>query len=72
MSKRLEIQFLNQDGKTVTIALDNPIEPVNPVDVQEAIDALITNDIIETTGGSLVSLKEARVVTKTVTPIALT
>ncbi|MDC3411835.1 DUF2922 domain-containing protein [Aquibacillus sp. 3ASR75-11] len=69
--KTLELKFLNQDNKTVTISLDSPVEPADPVAVNQAMDAIITQNAFFSAGGDLVSKKQARIVERNVFDIQL-
>ncbi len=69
MAKQLELQFLNEDERTVTISLENPIEPVDPETVKTVMDTIISENVFMTSGGDLVSKKGARIVERTVTDI---
>lgn len=69
--KQLELKFLNEDGKTVTYSLDNPVDPADPEAVTEAMDEIITQNAFETSGGELVEKKSARIVERTVEDIDL-
>jgi len=69
MAKQLELQFLNEDERTVTISLENPVEPVDPETVKTVMDTIISENVFMTSGGDLVSKKGARVVDRTVTNI---
>lgn len=69
--KKLELQFENTDGKTVTHSLTNIIEPVNAEAVNEAMDQVIAHDVFTSTGGSLVKKKGARVVDRQVEDIEI-
>ncbi|WP_174614860.1 DUF2922 domain-containing protein [Virgibacillus ihumii] len=69
--KKLELKFLNVDGKTVTYSLDKPIEPVDPVAVKAAMDEIINQNAFSTSGGDIVSIKGARVVERNVEEIEL-
>ncbi|WP_164667712.1 DUF2922 family protein [Virgibacillus doumboii] len=64
--KKLELKFLNQEGKAVTYSLENPIEPVNPVTVKAVMDEIIAQNAFTTSGGDVVSIKGARVVERIV------
>lgn len=71
MLKRIELFFENEDGKTVKYTLDKPIEPVNPTNVQAAMDDIIAQNVFNTSGGDLVAKKSARVIETIVEDIPL-
>ncbi|GGD08578.1 hypothetical protein N780_08410 [Pontibacillus chungwhensis BH030062] len=71
MAKKLEMKFENQDGRTVTISLDDPIEPVDVVALNAAMDEIVTQNCFTSSGGDLVSKKEARIVERNVADIEL-
>lgn len=71
MAKTIELQFLNEENKTVTISLENPIEPVDPAAVNAAMDAILAQGAFTSSGGDLVSKKGARVVDRSVTDIEI-
>ncbi|WP_209121642.1 DUF2922 domain-containing protein [Alkalihalobacillus sp. BA299] len=71
MTKKLELIFENEQTKTVTLSLDNPVYPVDPAAVSAAMDAIITQNAFTSAGGNLVLKKSARVVDRTVEMIAL-
>lgn len=69
MSKRLELKFVNFEGKTATIPIDDPVEPVDPAAVSAAMDMIIVENIFTSSGGDLVAKKSARIVERNVTDI---
>ncbi|WP_099157716.1 DUF2922 domain-containing protein [Virgibacillus ndiopensis] len=69
--KKLELKFLNQDGKTVTYSLEQPVEPVDPAAVKAAMEEIITQNAFTSSGGNLVSTKSARIVERNVVDIEL-
>ncbi|MBA2174880.1 DUF2922 domain-containing protein [Halobacillus locisalis] len=69
--KKLELKFLNEDNKTVTISLDQPVEPADPALVNAAMDAIIQEDCFYSSGGNLVAKKEARIVERNVFDVEL-
>jgi hypothetical protein len=71
MAKKLELQFLNTESKTVTISIDDPIEPVDEAAVSSAMDTIITQNAFTSSGGDLVSKKGARVVERNVSDVTL-
>lgn len=64
--KKLELKFLNENERVVTIALDQPVEPADPILVNAAMDAIIAQNCFTSSGGNLVSKKEARIVERNV------
>ncbi|MFZ3591604.1 DUF2922 domain-containing protein [Bacillus sp. DJP31] len=71
MAKTLQLQFLNEESKTVSISIDNPIEPVDSLALDAAMDAILTTNIFTSSGGDLVSKKGARVVERNVEEILM-
>jgi len=69
--KRIELFFENEDGKTVKYTLDNPLEPVNPVTVNAAMDEIIAQNVFYSSGGDLVAKKGARIVENIIEEIDL-
>lgn len=62
MAKVLELLFVNQEGKTAKISIDNPKEPIDLVQVKAAMSAIISANVFTTNGGGFVSSKGARLV----------
>lgn len=60
--KVLELKFKNADGKIVTYSLEQPIEPVDPVSVTEAMEDIISQNVFTSSGGDLVEVHSARIV----------
>lgn len=71
MAKKIELIFKNQMGKNVTVSLDNPIEPVDPVLVSQVMDTVLTENAFMSTGGRLISKHAARIVERNVSDIAI-
>ncbi|MDN4524861.1 DUF2922 domain-containing protein [Fictibacillus fluitans] len=71
MAKTLELQFINEQDKTVTISLDAPAEPVNAAAVKAAMDAVIAQNIFISSGGDFVSKKGARITERSSSDIVL-
>ncbi|MDC3417556.1 DUF2922 domain-containing protein [Aquibacillus salsiterrae] len=69
--KTLELKFGNQEDKVVTVSLENPVEPVDAVAVNAAMDAIITQNAFFSSGGDLVTKKSARIVERNVADIQL-
>ncbi len=71
MDTKLQLVFITENNKSYTINIDEPVSPVDPIDVKTAMDAIITNNIISTKNGSLVAIKGAYYVTRTVDEVIL-
>jgi hypothetical protein len=69
LAKTLQLQFFNQENKTVTIAIENPIEPVDPLALDSAMNQILMANVFVTAGGDLVSKKGARIVERNVLEI---
>ncbi|MCA0991465.1 DUF2922 domain-containing protein [Pseudalkalibacillus hwajinpoensis] len=62
MAKTLELQFNTRDNKPFSITLTDPVEPVNPVTIAAAMDAIIMQNCFTTSGGDVVAKKGARII----------
>lgn len=71
MSKKIELIFKNEMGRNVTLSLDHPIEPVDPTQVTQVMDAVIAEGAFVSTGGKLVSKYAARIVERNVATIEI-
>ena len=71
MAKTLEMQFINEDGKTATVSIENPIEPVDKVALATPMDLIVSNDVFVTSGGSIVEKKGARLVERNIETVEL-
>ncbi len=69
--KKLELKFLDQDNRIVTISLDDPVEPVDPVLINQAMDTIVTENCFFSSHGDLVAKKDARIVERNVIEIDL-
>ncbi|RKQ30259.1 DUF2922 domain-containing protein [Oceanobacillus halophilus] len=69
--KKLELKFKNEDGKTVTYSIENPIEPVEASTVSAAMDEIISQNAFTSNGGDLTAKYSARVVENIVEDIDL-
>lgn len=66
MATRLRMSFLNSLNRTTSMSLDNPKADLTPTQVQAVMDDIIAKNIFNSSGGDLVSVKGAEVVTTTV------
>ncbi|SDH95288.1 Protein of unknown function [Alteribacillus persepolensis] len=69
MSKRLELRFMNEDGKNVTISLDEPVEPVDETAIDSAMEAVILSNMFLSSGGDITEKRDARIVERTVNTV---
>lgn len=67
MAKTIELHFDTNLGKVVKLAVDSPIEPIDPVKVKEVMDLIVIANIFAGNTGTFVSPKEARLVEHNVT-----
>lgn len=66
MSKTLEMIFVNQAGSKVTLRVTDPREDIQESEVKTVMDQVVAKDIFTSTGGSLVGVAGARVVSRDV------
>lgn len=69
--KTLELIFENTKGTTSRIVLDNPVEPVDPTKINDALSAIISENIFSSASGDFTASKGARLVERNVTDIVL-
>ncbi|KMY50954.1 DUF2922 domain-containing protein [Peribacillus loiseleuriae] len=62
MAKTLELLFLTEGGKSATLSITDPIEPVDVGKVKTAMDEMIASNVFTTASGSFINAKGARVV----------
>jgi len=70
--KKIELRFRNYDDKLVRFQLDNPVDPIDPVAVNEAMDTIIAENVFTSGGGDLLKKESAQVVEQIVEEIELT
>ena len=70
MENTLRLLFKNTEGRTVTISVKDPLDQLDPEDVEEVMDLIISSDIFNTSGGSIVDKVRAEVVGRQVNIIA--
>ena len=66
MAKTLEMVFETQDGKSSTISVENPKEPVDVSQLKMAMQQMIVATAFTSTSGDLISVKGARLVERNV------
>ena len=71
MAKTLELQFSTELGKTASLSIDNPKEPVDEEVVKLSMAQIIASNVFTSASGKLVAAKGARVVDRNVTDYTL-
>lgn len=62
ITKRLEMTFQNANGGRSTISVPDPLDNLTEAEIQACMETIIEKNIFETSGGDLVGILEARVV----------
>jgi hypothetical protein len=65
--KTLELQFVNEEGKTVRLTIDEPREHVTQTEIANVMDVIIAANVFPSSGGDLIAKKGARLIDTTVT-----
>lgn len=60
MEKTLELVFKNTEGDTKVITIADPREGVTAAEANTAMQTILAANVIETSGGDLVEIVEAR------------
>jgi len=71
MDKKLELIFTNEAGMGVTLSVEGPTYPADPVVIEQVMDNIILEDVFHSTGGKLVEKRAARFVERIVEDIEL-
>ena len=66
MTQVLELKFDTANGKSMTITVDNPKVNLSAIEVEAAMQTIITSNIFHNNGSSLVAVNHARIVERTV------
>ena len=68
---KLELEFLDIVGKKFVISLDGPRADLTPLEVVEAMNAILTYNIFASPAGNLEVASDARIITTTVNTIEI-
>ncbi|PFP26581.1 hypothetical protein COJ96_17410 [Bacillus sp. AFS073361] len=71
MAKTLELHFNTELGKTASLSIENPKEPIDEAVIKQSMAQIIASEIFTTTSGKFVAAKGARVVDRNVTDYEL-
>lgn len=64
MDKTLQLIFTNLGGSRVTVSIPEPLDLIDPVAVELAMDQIIAANVIISTGGGLVGKVRAVLVSR--------
>ncbi|MCT4619343.1 MAG: DUF2922 domain-containing protein [Marinisporobacter sp.] len=70
-TKRLEMIFKNEGGKTTKLSVDNAKEDLTKEQVEVAMQEIIDKNVFETSSGLLTGIDSARIVTTDVDEIIM-
>lgn len=71
MSQVLELKFNTANGKTMTIAVNDPKSTLTASEISSAMQTIIAQDIFHNEGNDLVSINQARLIDRNVSDINL-
>lgn len=66
MTKTLQMVFLNEAGKNVTISIPDVRDDITSEDIKTLMQLIISKNVFDSTGGNFVSVMSADVVTRDV------
>ena len=69
MDKTLQLVFRTEEGRTVTISLADPVEPVVAQDVEDVMDLIIAKDIFHTNSGAITGKVRATLIARDATSV---
>ena len=61
-TKRLVMTFKTTDDKKVSLSVDNPREDITESEIKDAMDLVVSKNILAPNGADIVSAVEAKVV----------
>ncbi|WP_409305165.1 DUF2922 domain-containing protein [Peribacillus sp. SCS-155] len=66
MAKTLELIFATREGKTASLSIEDPKEPVDKAQVAQAMDQIIAANVFTSSSGDYIGKKGARLVERNV------
>ena len=66
MAKVLRMSFKTEAGRTVSISLNDPVDPLDPSAVEDAMDKVIDGDIFSSSSGDITTKYKAETIETTV------
>jgi hypothetical protein len=65
MAKKLVMIFKNAEGKSSTLTVEEPKAGLSDAEVRTVMDAIIAQNVFNTKGGDLVTVKSAEIISTT-------
>ena len=69
MEQTLRLIFRNAEGRSVTISVNDPKDPLDSMEVNDVMDQIINTGIFDSSGGSITEKVKAEVVSREVDTI---
>ncbi len=66
ITRRLELQFINEAGTRATIGLADPREDLTDEEVRDAMELILAENVFTSARGDLTAIAGARIVTREV------
>lgn len=71
MAKSLVMNFMNENGKKVSINVSNVKDTLTATEVSAAMDTIVAKNIFSTSGGDIKTKDSAQIVDKTSTDLSV-
>ena len=71
MAKTLELVFKNQSNRKSVISLDEPRDNLTADEVRAVMQDILAKNIFNTSGGDLIQIEGARIISREVTELEL-
>ena len=71
MAKTLELVFKNQSNRKSVISLDEPRDNLTADEVRAVMQDILVKNIFNTSGGDLIQIEGARIISREVTELEL-
>jgi hypothetical protein len=69
LNKTLQLVFSTEEGRTVSMSLTDPVEPIVAQDVEDVMDLIVLKDIFLTNSGAITGKVRATLVARESTSI---
>ncbi|MEL3961384.1 DUF2922 domain-containing protein [Lysinibacillus endophyticus] len=71
MAEVLELKFDTENGKQVTLSINNPKSNLTPAEISTAMTTIINQNVFHKEGNALAGINQARIVARNVTEFDL-